>query len=52
MKSPWSLRDNPVSLAVTVVGLLVVLLAFGWLTVRIGSLWTRNYVRRQIQLGE
>jgi hypothetical protein len=52
MKIPWSLRDNPVALAIGVIGVLVVMLVLGWLTVRIGSLWTRNYIYRQTHLCE
>ena len=52
MKLPWSLRDNPVALAIGVIGVLAIMLTLGWLTVRIGSLWTRTYIHRQTQTGE
>ena len=52
MKQPWSLRDNPVALAIGVIGLLAVMLTLGWLTVRIGSLWIRIYIHRQTVIGE
>jgi hypothetical protein len=50
--TPWSLRDNPVALAICVIGTLAILIALGWLTVRIGSIWVRAYTHRQIQTDE
>ena len=52
MKLPWSLRDSPVALAIAVIGVLVIMLTLGWLTVRIGSLLARNYLHRQAVLSE
>lgn len=52
MKMPWSLRDNPASLVIVTIGVLVVLLTLGWLTLRVGSQWTHRYLQRQTQLGE
>ena len=52
MKLPWSLRDSPVALAIAVIGVLVVMLTLGCLTVRIGSLWTRHYIHRQTRTSE
>jgi len=52
MKLPWSLRDSPVALAIAVIGVLVIMLTLGWLTVRIGSLLARNYLHHQTILSE
>jgi len=52
MKMPWSLRDNPASLAIATIGVLVVLLALGWLTARVGTQWTHRYLQHQTQIGE
>ncbi|HLJ54916.1 MAG TPA: hypothetical protein VKT77_07725 [Chthonomonadaceae bacterium] len=50
--TPWSLRDNPVALLISVIGALAILIALGWLTVRIGSIWVRAYTHRQIQTDD
>jgi hypothetical protein len=52
MKPPWSQRDNPVVLVVSLIGVIAVLLTLGWLTLRIGSHWSHTYIHRQSQFPE
>ena len=52
LKLSWSLRDDPVTLTIMVIGILIVMLTLGWITVRIGSLWIQNYIHQQTQSGE
>ncbi len=43
--TPWSLRDSPVSLAVATIGLIVVILVLGFITVRTGNIWIKSYIQ-------
>ena len=47
VKTPWSLRDHPAVLAISVIGVLIVLFTLGSLTTRIGLYWIRLYIHRQ-----
>jgi uncharacterized protein (DUF983 family) len=52
MKQPWSLRDNPASLIVTVIGVLIVMLTLGWLTLRLGTVWAKRYIHLHSRISE
>jgi hypothetical protein len=52
MKLPWSMRDHPAALTAMLIGVLMVTLALGWLTVRIGMHWTSVYIQRQSQFSQ